>query len=270
MRSPACSRRPRSRWSCSSPPAVTTTSRGRRRRPPRPRSGGAELEGTVIVLAATSLKGAFEDIEAAFEDEHPGVDVQVTTDGSANLATAIIEGAPGRRVRVGRRGEPAEGGRRGAGRRTTAARSSSPTSCRSSSARGTRSASTTSRTSPNPDVALSLCQEEVPVRQVRHAGVRGGRACPCRRPGRRTRCRASLTKVHARRGRRRPRVRHRRAGRRGTSRASTWPTTSRWWPPTLRRCSPKRRTPRPPRPSSPSSPARRPRTILEGYGFGLP
>jgi len=51
-----------------------------------------ELEGTLTVLAATSLKGAFEDIEAAFEDEHPGVDVQVTTDGSANLATAIIEG----------------------------------------------------------------------------------------------------------------------------------------------------------------------------------
>src|SRR5262245_32322753 len=53
-----------------------------------------ELDGTVVVLAATSLKGAFEDVEAAFEDAYPGVDVQVTTDGSANLATAINEGAP--------------------------------------------------------------------------------------------------------------------------------------------------------------------------------
>ena len=51
-----------------------------------------ELDGTLTVLAATSLKGAFEDVEAAFEEEHPDVDVQVTTDGSSNLATAIIEG----------------------------------------------------------------------------------------------------------------------------------------------------------------------------------
>ena len=51
-----------------------------------------ELGGTLTVLAATSLKGAFEDIEVAFEDEHPGIDVEVSTDGSANLATAIIEG----------------------------------------------------------------------------------------------------------------------------------------------------------------------------------
>jgi molybdate transport system substrate-binding protein len=52
----------------------------------------AGLAGTLTILAATSLKGAFEDIEEAFEDEHPDVDVKVTTDGSANLATAIIEG----------------------------------------------------------------------------------------------------------------------------------------------------------------------------------
>jgi molybdate transport system substrate-binding protein len=65
-------------------PAETTTSA----------VGEPELEGTVTVLAATSLKAAFEDLEAAFEEGHPGIDVQVTTDGSANLATAIIEGAP--------------------------------------------------------------------------------------------------------------------------------------------------------------------------------
>jgi molybdate transport system substrate-binding protein len=52
----------------------------------------ATRDDTITVLAATSLKGAFEDIEAAFEEANPGVDVQITTDGSANLATAIIEG----------------------------------------------------------------------------------------------------------------------------------------------------------------------------------
>ncbi len=47
-----------------------------------------------MVLAATSLTGAFEEVETAFEKAHSDVDVQVSTDGSANLATAIIQGAP--------------------------------------------------------------------------------------------------------------------------------------------------------------------------------
>ena len=53
------------------------------------------LTGTVTVLAAASLTDAFGDIEAAFEASHEGVDVELTFDGSATLATAIIEGAPG-------------------------------------------------------------------------------------------------------------------------------------------------------------------------------
>ena len=57
-------------------------------------SAAGELDGTLRVLAATSLAEAFEDVERAFEAVHPGVDVQVTADGSANLATAIIEGVP--------------------------------------------------------------------------------------------------------------------------------------------------------------------------------
>ena len=52
------------------------------------------LEGTVTVVAASSLTVAFGDIEQAFEAEHDGVDVEVSFDGSAKLATAIIEGAP--------------------------------------------------------------------------------------------------------------------------------------------------------------------------------
>jgi molybdate transport system substrate-binding protein len=57
-----------------------------------PAEATGEVDGTLRVLAASSLRDAFEDVEAAFEAEHPGVDVHVTTDGSANLATAIIEG----------------------------------------------------------------------------------------------------------------------------------------------------------------------------------
>lgn len=49
---------------------------------------------TVTVLAATSLTDAFTEIAAAFEAEHEGVDVALTFDGSARLATSIVEGAP--------------------------------------------------------------------------------------------------------------------------------------------------------------------------------
>jgi molybdate transport system substrate-binding protein len=52
------------------------------------------LSGTVTVLAATSLTDAFEEIAAAFEAAHDGVEVIVTFDGSARLANAILEGAP--------------------------------------------------------------------------------------------------------------------------------------------------------------------------------
>lgn len=53
-----------------------------------------ELQGTITVLAAASLTDAFGEIAAAFEAEHDGVEVDVSFDGSAKLATAIIEGAP--------------------------------------------------------------------------------------------------------------------------------------------------------------------------------
>ena len=49
---------------------------------------------TSTIVAASSLTGAFGDIEVAFETEHPDVDLQISFDGSAKLASAIIEGAP--------------------------------------------------------------------------------------------------------------------------------------------------------------------------------
>ena len=56
-------------------------------------SGG--LSGTVTVLAATSLTDAFDEIAAAFEAQHDDVDVALTLGGSARLANAIVDGAPG-------------------------------------------------------------------------------------------------------------------------------------------------------------------------------
>lgn len=52
------------------------------------------VDGNLTVLAAASLTDAFEEIADAFEEEHDGVDVQLSFDGSAKLATAVIEGAP--------------------------------------------------------------------------------------------------------------------------------------------------------------------------------
>ena len=57
-------------------------------------SGPGGLDGTVTVLAAASLTDAFTEIGEAFEAEHDSVEVALSFDGSARLATAIIEGVP--------------------------------------------------------------------------------------------------------------------------------------------------------------------------------
>jgi len=48
----------------------------------------------VRVFAASSLTDAFTDIEAAYEAEHPDVDVQLNLAGSSALREQILEGAP--------------------------------------------------------------------------------------------------------------------------------------------------------------------------------
>jgi len=50
--------------------------------------------GTLTVLAAASLSGAFTTIAHAFEADHPGVAVRLSFDGSAALVTQIQQGAP--------------------------------------------------------------------------------------------------------------------------------------------------------------------------------
>lgn len=56
--------------------------------------GVSTLEGRLTVVAASSLTDAFEAIETAFEAAHDGVDVELSFDGSAKLATALVQGAP--------------------------------------------------------------------------------------------------------------------------------------------------------------------------------
>lgn len=54
-----------------------------------------QLEGSLTVFAAASLKGAFDELAARFAEEHPGLEVlPIGYDGSSTLATQIIEGAP--------------------------------------------------------------------------------------------------------------------------------------------------------------------------------
>ncbi|MEQ1788324.1 MAG: molybdate ABC transporter substrate-binding protein [Acidimicrobiales bacterium] len=55
---------------------------------------GQESETSLTIVAAASLTDALGEVATAFEEQHPGVDVQLTFDGSAKLATAIVEGAP--------------------------------------------------------------------------------------------------------------------------------------------------------------------------------
>ncbi len=49
---------------------------------------------TLLVSAAASLTDAFAEIEASFEQSHPGVDVTLDLGGSSTLRDQILEGAP--------------------------------------------------------------------------------------------------------------------------------------------------------------------------------
>ena len=55
---------------------------------------GRGLSGTVTVLAASSLTGAFEELAGEFEDRHPGVDIETSFAASSELAAQIQQGAP--------------------------------------------------------------------------------------------------------------------------------------------------------------------------------
>jgi len=48
----------------------------------------------LVVSAASSLAGAFEELARSFESTSPGIEVQLNVAGSTRLAEQIVEGAP--------------------------------------------------------------------------------------------------------------------------------------------------------------------------------
>ncbi|RUR03631.1 molybdate ABC transporter substrate-binding protein [Labedella endophytica] len=52
------------------------------------------LTGSVAVFAAASLEDSFTELARRFEEENPGVCVQLTFAGSSDLVTQLVEGAP--------------------------------------------------------------------------------------------------------------------------------------------------------------------------------
>ena len=56
--------------------------------------GHAGVAQTLTVSAASSLTEAFEDVAAAFEARHDGVEVLLNLAGSSTLSTQIVQGAP--------------------------------------------------------------------------------------------------------------------------------------------------------------------------------
>jgi len=56
--------------------------------------GGSGQGSELTVLAAASLTGTFTELAAAFEDDHPGVTVNLAFESSATLAEQVTEGAP--------------------------------------------------------------------------------------------------------------------------------------------------------------------------------
>lgn len=60
-----------------------------------PVTGCGGDEGTRLrVLAAASLAASFEELATAFEADHPGIEVQLSVGGSADLVAQVREGAP--------------------------------------------------------------------------------------------------------------------------------------------------------------------------------
>ncbi len=58
-------------------------------------ASGAAPSGELTIYAAASLKAAFTELSSQFEAQNPGVTIRpITYDGSATLATQLIEGAP--------------------------------------------------------------------------------------------------------------------------------------------------------------------------------
>ena len=57
--------------------------------------GGDDGEQTLTVLAAASLTETFTELADRFEDEHPGVEVELVFGSSATLAEQAVDGAPG-------------------------------------------------------------------------------------------------------------------------------------------------------------------------------
>lgn len=52
------------------------------------------LEGELVVFAAASLTGSFDELAAEFAELHPGVTVTFNFGGSSSLAAGIVAGAP--------------------------------------------------------------------------------------------------------------------------------------------------------------------------------
>jgi molybdate transport system substrate-binding protein len=56
--------------------------------------GGGGQDGTLTVLAASSLTDAFGELEMKFEEQNPGVEVRQSFESSSTLLTQIQQGAP--------------------------------------------------------------------------------------------------------------------------------------------------------------------------------
>jgi molybdate transport system substrate-binding protein len=62
--------------------------------PAEPTDTTSSLQGELLVSAAASLTDAFGEIEIAFEDANPGLDVVLNLGPSSGLREQILEGAP--------------------------------------------------------------------------------------------------------------------------------------------------------------------------------
>jgi molybdate transport system substrate-binding protein len=140
-------------------------------------SAADTLRGSSKVLAAQSLSGALGGIEEAFEREHPDVDLQISFDGSAKLAAAIVEGAPADLFAAadGESLDEVRAGHRTSGDPVVFAESSLQIVVAKGNPKGIETLADLTRA----DLKLSLCGPEVPCgRYARQAFAKAGLQTP--------------------------------------------------------------------------------------------
>ena len=126
----------------------------------RQRPASQRVSGSITVLAAASLTETFTTLGKQFETAHPGTKVTFSFGASSDLAQQIVNGSPGRRLRLGQHQDDDHGDRRRRRQRTR--RTSRPTCMEVATPPSNPAGVTTLADVAKPSVKVAVCAPAVP------------------------------------------------------------------------------------------------------------